>query len=74
MTILEKFVAFAEQLPAARRDEIEAALAALMDSYSSEYQFAPDELAELDRRVAEPHPRYSSSEEIDALLQRRKRD
>ena len=71
MTILEKFMAFAEQLPAGRRDEIEAALAALMDSYAREFDFAPDELAELDRRVAEPHPGFASREELDRLLQRR---
>lgn len=72
MTILEKFVAFAERLPAARRDEIEAALTALMDCYTREFEFTSAELEELDHRVAEPRPRFASSEEIDRLMQRSK--
>ena len=70
MTILEKFIAFAERLPAASREEIEAALTALMDSHAREYDFSPEELAELDRRVAEPRSGFADSDEVDRLLRR----
>ena len=59
MTIFEKFVSFAQGLPADRREAVEAGLAALMESYSAEYEFTPQELAEIDSRFAEPKPQYS---------------
>lgn len=68
MTMLDKFISFAEGLSAERREAVEAALAALMDSYSSDYEFTPNELEEIDRRVAEPKPRFASPNEIEKLF------
>lgn len=70
MSILEKFVAFANNLPAHRQDEIDAALAALMDSFSSGLAFSPGELTELDRRMSAPKPCFADPDVIAGLLGR----
>jgi hypothetical protein len=68
MTILDTFLSFAKGLPADRLQSVEAALAALMESYSERYAFTDEEMAELDRRVAEPKPTFADSAEIAALF------
>lgn len=68
MGIIESFVSFAEGLTGQRRKALEAELAALMESYSERFEFTPEELAELDRRVAEPKPRYASADEVEREL------
>jgi len=68
MTMLEKVIAFAEALPADRREAVEETLAALMESWSAEYDFTPKELAELDRRVAEPRAQYSDPSDITRIF------
>ncbi len=64
MTILEKFLHFAEQLPADRLNSVEAALAEIMESYSDRYAFTPSEQQVIDQRLAETKPAFSSSEDI----------
>ena len=64
MTILEKFNAYAEALPPERRREIDDLLASLMESDSPESDLTPDELAELDRRVADPNAEYADPKDI----------
>jgi hypothetical protein len=68
MTVLDKFVSFAQGLSADRREAIEAALAALMESHSPAYDFTVDELAEMDRRVADPNPGFADPDEIAKLF------
>jgi hypothetical protein len=68
MTMLEKFVAFARDLPADRLASLEEVLAELMASYSASDDLTPEELAELDRRVAEENPEYADPEEIAAIF------
>lgn len=68
MTMLDTFVSFARDLPADRLQSVEAALAALMESYSEQYAFSDRELSELDRRVAEPKPAFADDDEIAALF------
>ncbi len=68
MTVLDKFVTFTNGLPADQRESVEEALAALMDSLSPTYDLTLDELAETDRRVAEPRPKYSSPEAIAEIF------
>ncbi len=53
MSVLEKFVAFAEALPADRRREVDEILAEMMNSDSLDDEFTSEEIAELDRRVAD---------------------
>ena len=65
MSILEKFVAFAEALPADRRLEIEDILESIMGPIDTE--FTSDEIAELDRRCAD-----ESEEWIDGDVVRKK--
>ncbi|WEK45892.1 MAG: hypothetical protein P0Y56_12770 [Candidatus Andeanibacterium colombiense] len=64
MTTLEKFVAFAEALPSERRQEVEDLLADLMAAEGAEGDFTAEELAELDRRLANPNPRYADPKDI----------
>lgn len=71
MTVLDQFVAFAQGLPADRRPPLDEAMGAIMATYSGEHGFSDTELAELDRRVAETRPTYSSPETIAELLGKR---
>jgi hypothetical protein len=68
MTMLDTFMSFAKGLPPSRLEAVEAALAELMASYSDEHMFTQDELAELDRRLADPAPKFADPEEITRLL------
>ena len=56
MTILEKFVAYAEALPADDRRGIEDFLASIMEAASPEFDLTAEQLAEIDRRLADPSP------------------
>ncbi len=68
MTVLDSFVSFTNSLSADRRQSVEDALAALMESYADTYAFTSAELAEIDHRVAEPKPEYSSPAAITKLF------
>lgn len=68
MTILEKFLNFAERLPADRLNSVEAALAEIMESYSDRYGFTASEQNIIDQRLAETKPVFSSSEDIAELF------
>ncbi|MEP6869389.1 MAG: hypothetical protein ABJA20_12805 [Novosphingobium sp.] len=56
MSMIETFLSFTKRLPSAQMESVDAALAALMDSFSTDYDFTTSELAEIDNRVAEPRP------------------
>tara|TARA_R110001599_G_scaffold110476_2_gene274367 strand:- start:3654 stop:3977 length:324 start_codon:yes stop_codon:yes gene_type:complete len=68
VTMLEKFMAFAKGLPADRLESVEITLAQIMESHSEKYDLTPDQLAELDRRVAEERPEFSNPEDITKLF------
>lgn len=68
MTILEKFLNFAERLPADRLNSVEAALAEIMESYSDRYGFTASEQNIIDQRLAETKPVFSRSEDIAELF------
>ena len=68
MGILDSFISFTRGLTGERRQAIEAELAALMESYSIQYALTPEEIAEIDRRLAEPHPKYASPDEIERIF------
>jgi hypothetical protein len=68
MTMLEKFMAFARDLPAESRESLEITLAQIMDSYSGKYDFTPDQLADMEKRMAEENPEYASPEAITAIF------
>jgi hypothetical protein len=70
MTVLEKFMAFAEALPSAERQEVETLLASIMDAHAGEFDLTVEELAELDRRMAGPNPEYADPAEIEAIFRR----
>ena len=68
MTMLEKFVAFAQGLPTEQRERLEIYLDDLMQSIASDDHFTADELTELDRRAAEANPVYANPAEIAAIF------
>ena len=68
MTSLEKFMSFAQALPADQLEAVEASLSALMESLSEQFGLSQQELAEIDRRVANPAPEFSSQAEIAKLF------
>ena len=68
MTVVDKFFAFASALPADQRESVEEALDALMESLSAEFDFTPAELAEIERRMAEPNPEYSDPDAVAKLF------
>lgn len=68
MTMLDKFLSFARRLPADRLESVEETLAALMESLSDRHDLTPDELAEIDRRVANPDPRFSRPDDIAKIF------
>ena len=68
MTSLKKFMSFAQALPADQLEAVEASLSALMESLSEQFDLSPRELAEIDRRVANPAPEFSSEAEIAKLF------
>jgi hypothetical protein len=70
MTILEKFMAFAESLPSERRAEDEELLESVMDSDAIEFDLTPEELAEIDRRRAEPGDRNISGDKVLARMRK----
>lgn len=67
-TVLDSFLSFANSLPADRREVVEEALSALMESYSEAYVFSPGELGEIDHRLREISPGYSSPASITGLF------
>jgi hypothetical protein len=68
MTVIDRFLSFTRELSAENRASVEEGLAALMDSYSERYAFTPDELSEIDHRLAEPKPEFASAQEVAALF------
>ena len=68
MTIFEKFAEFAEGLPETRRQEIEELLADLMAGENTAGEFSAEELAELERRMADPNPQYADPKDIAAIF------
>ena len=70
MTILERFIAFTEGLAPERLRRVEEILEAIMHD-DGEAGFTPEQLAELDRRLAEPDPQYADPEDVEAIFRRR---
>jgi hypothetical protein len=68
MTVIDQFIAFTRTLPADRLAPIEEALGAIMAAWSDEAGLSSSEMAELDRRLAEPKPEYSPPDDIAKLL------
>jgi hypothetical protein len=69
MTVLESFVKFAEALPPDRREVIDEVLADLMGAHTADDDFTPEEIAEIERRLAEPMI-MADPAEVEKLLGR----
>lgn len=68
MGILESFFAFAKGLNGERLRAVESDLAALMEAYSDRFAFTPEEISELDRRVAESNPKFAGTDEVERIF------
>jgi hypothetical protein len=68
MTVLEKFLQFAERLPSERLTSVEVALAEIMESYSDRFAFTQSEQQIIDQRAAEAAPEFASSEDVTKLF------
>jgi hypothetical protein len=68
MTILETFLQFAKDLPAAELHDVEDALAQIMASRSASSDFTNEELAELGIRLVETDPNFATEAEVRALF------
>ena len=68
MSVFDKFIAFANGLPADQRESVEEALAALMESLSAKFDFTPAELADIESRMNDPNPEFSDEGEIARIF------
>ena len=68
MTVLEKFLQFAERLPTDRLTSVEIALAEIMESHSDRFAFTQVEQQIIDQRVAESAPEFASKEDISKIF------
>jgi putative addiction module component (TIGR02574 family) len=69
MTVFEEFVAFAEALPDDRRAVIAELVSDIMGA-EGDWQLSREQLAELDRRMADPNPDYADPAEVEAFFAR----
>ena len=67
--LLEKAIAEIRKLPASRQDEAAEILLEMATQEASEYQLSPEQVADLEQRLAEP-PNYASDEEVERLFER----
>jgi len=68
MTKLEEFVTFAKRLPKGRRFQLDEILSGIMATMDDKTAFTNAELAELDKRMANPNPEFASDAEIKAVF------
>jgi hypothetical protein len=68
MTIIEKFLSFANALPANQLVGVEDALAEIMESYSDRYAFSDAERDVIDQRVTEEQPAFAHPDAIAKLF------
>lgn len=68
MTVIDSFLSFTSRLGENERHSVEEALADLMKSYDPKFDFSPVELAEIERRVSEPHRTYASDADIRRIF------
>lgn len=61
-------MAFAKALPSDRLESVEEVLATLMESYSEKYDLTAEQLADMEKRMAEENPEYASRAAIAALF------
>jgi len=72
MTVLQKFVTFAENLPSGRVKDLEAALLTIMSSYETEDSLlTPEQEAENLRRFSIKNRKYAQTADVEKLLGRK---
>lgn len=68
MTKIEQALARLKELPPERQEEIAEMI--LDHAAQDDYELTPDQLEELDRRLADPNPKLLTSEEVRERLKR----
>lgn len=70
MTALQTFIDFAKTLPKDRQGELDAELTDLMLRLQApeEWALSPEQDAEIERRMADPNPKYATTDEVNELL------
>jgi len=71
MTVLQKFLTFAENLPAGKAKDVGAALLTIMSSYENESLLTPEQEAENRRRFSIKNRKYAKTSEVEELLGRK---
>jgi hypothetical protein len=68
MTKIDKFVAFARDLPREQLDAIEARLDEIMESYSPEHDLTDAEIAEVKKRMADPDRKRADRDAVARIF------
>ena len=68
MTMIDRFMDFVQSLPADSTASLELTLAQIIESWSGKADFTPDQLAELERRLAEENPEMAANGDIEAIF------
>ena len=68
-TLLEKAIAEVRKLPDQRQDEAAEILFSMVSQDRSHYQLSPEQLADLEERLAGP-PDHATDEEVEAVFKR----
>ena len=66
---LDEAIAEIRRLPAKRQDEAAEMLLEIAAQDASDLRLSPDQLADLEQRLAEP-PDYASDDEVEAFFKR----
>lgn len=72
MTVIDQFVKFTQALDDEQRRALEDDLKLLMERHipipPDDWELSPAQLAELDRRMADPNPKYADPAQVAKLL------
>ena len=67
--LLERAIAEIRRLPADRQDEAAEILLGIASSSADDYRLSPDQIADLEERLAAP-PDYATDEEVAEVFKR----
>lgn len=70
MTALQTFIDFAKTFPKDRLGELDAELTDLMLRLQApqDWALSPEQEDEINRRLADPNPKYATTEEVNEIL------
>lgn len=68
MTKLQKFTKFVEALSGQQREDVERLMESVMLNYDERYKLSAEQEAEIERRIADPNPKYVSDVEMEEFF------